>query len=202
MEQALELLASTSSRRRCGQRSRLQRRRLFIDPATARLAEMLRTGLTGDGVDVPRPAPKKRKPPGAQRAGTAVAALRERLLADVPAEKSKRTPEQWSRWRLAYLLDWHRREAKAAWWEYYRLVDMPEEDLFDEPSAVAGLEFVERVELTLNKKTGKPTGSVVDRYRYSPQEMEIGGDKMKLTDGAKFGEILLGRPNRTDAGCP
>ena len=67
---------------------------------------------------------------------------------------------------------------------------MPEEELFDEPSAVAGLEFVERVEVVLNKKTGKPTGSVVDRYRYPPQEMEIRGDDVKLTDGTKFGEVV------------
>ena len=121
-----------------------------------------------------------------------MAALRERLLADVPTEASERTPEQWSRWRLAYLLDWHRREAKAVWWEYYRLIEMPEEDLFDEPSAVAGLEFVERVETrAATRRRGKPTGSVVDRYRYPPQEMEIrGGDEVKLTDGAKFGEVV------------
>ena len=112
-----------------------------------------------------------------------VAALRERLLADIPADGLERTAEQWSRWRLAYLLDWHRREAKAGWWEYYRLVEMPEEDLFDEPSAVAGLEFVERVELVLHKTSGKPTGAVVDRYRYPPQEMEIRGrDEVKQTD--------------------
>ncbi len=53
--------------------------------------------------------------------------------------------EQQARWLLAYLLDWHRREDKAGWWEYYRLRDLPEEDLFDEPQAVAGLRFVERV---------------------------------------------------------
>jgi len=154
--------------------------------------EMQRTGLTCDGIDVPRPAPKEAEASETlNEREQRVAALRERLLADVPAEASKRTPEQWSRWRLAYLLDWHRREAKAAWWEYYRLVDMMEEDLFDEPSAVAGLEFVERVEFVLNKKTGKPTGSVVDRYRYPPQEMEIRGrDDVKLTDGAKFGEVV------------
>ena len=163
--------------------------------STLRLRDWLetqRTGLTGDGIDVPRPAPKEAEASETlNEREQRVAALRERLLADVPAEASKRTPEQWSRWRLAYLLDWHRREAKAAWWEYYRLVDMMEEDLFDEPSAVAGLEFVERVEFVLNKKTGKPTGSVVDRYRYPPQEMEIRGrDDVKLTDGAKFGEVV------------
>ena len=33
----------------------------------------------------------------------------------------------------------------------------------------------------LNKKTGRPTGSVVDRYRYPPQEMEIrDDDELKL----------------------
>ena len=80
---------------------------------------------------------------------------------------------------------------RPTWWEYYRLVEMPEEDLFDEPSAVAGLEFVERVEVVVNKRTRKPTGSVIDRYRYPPQEMEIRrGDEMKLTDGAKFGDIV------------
>ena len=154
--------------------------------------EVLRAGLTGDGIDIPRPPPKEAEASETlNEREQRVAALRERLLADVPAEKSERTPEQWSRWRLAYLLDWHRREAKAGWWEYYRLVEMPEEDLFDEPSAVAGLEFVERVELVLNKKTGKPTGSVVDRYRYPPQETEIrGGEEVKLTDGVKFGDVV------------
>ena len=163
--------------------------------STLRLRDWLetqRTGLIGDGIDIPRPAPKEAEASETlNEREQRVAALRERLLADVPAEASERTPEQWSRWRLAYLLDWHRREAKAGWWEYYRLVEMPEEDLFDEPSAVAGLEFVERVEFVLNKKTGKPTGSVVDRYRYPPQEMEIrGGDDVKLTDGAKFGDVV------------
>ena len=76
----------------------------------------------------------------------------------MPAETSERTPEQWSRWRLAYLLDWHRREAKAVWWEYYRLVEMPEEDLFDEPSAVAGLEFVERVEIRAQQEDRQTHG--------------------------------------------
>ena len=154
--------------------------------------EMQRTGLTRDGIDVPRPAPKEAEASETlNEREQRVAALRERLLVDVPPEASKRTPEQWSRWRLAYLLDWHRREAKATWWEYYRLVEMMEEDLFDEPSAVAGLEFVEHVEFVLNKKTGKPTGSVIDRYLYPPQEMEIRRrDDVKLTDGAKFGDVV------------
>jgi predicted RecB family nuclease len=154
--------------------------------------EKVRMDVSQQGADVPRPVLKD-----AEASETLtdrekrVASLRERLLAGVPADASARTAEQWSHWRLAYLLHWHRREAKAGWWEYFRLVEMPEEDLFDEPSAVAGLEFVERVELVLHKTSGKPTGAVVDRYRYPPQEMEIRGrDEVKQTDGAKFGDVL------------
>ena len=163
--------------------------------STLRLRDWLETermGAIGGGADVPRPALKVADASKAlNEREQRVAALRERLLANIPADGLERTAEQWSRWRLAYLLDWHRREAKAGWWEYYRLVEMPEEDLFDEPSAVAGLEFVERVELVLHKTSGKPTGAVVDRYRYPPQEMEIRGrDEVKRTDGAKFGDVL------------
>jgi uncharacterized protein len=163
--------------------------------STLRLRDWLetqRTALTQKGTDIPRPTPKQAEASeSVSERERRVAALRERLLTNVPAEASERTPEDWARWRLAYLLDWHRREEKANWWEYYRLRDMPEEDLFDEPSAVSGLECVERVEVVVNKRTSKPTGSVVDRYRYPPQEMEIRArDEVKLTDGATFGEVV------------
>ena len=111
-------------------------------------------------------------------------------------EPGTRDADQQARWLLAYLLDWHRREDKASWWEYFRLLDLPEEDLFDEPQAIADLEFVERVEVILSKK-GKPTGSVIDRYRYPTQEMEIRrGDELKLKTEEKFGEVV--RVNRAE----
>jgi AAA domain len=75
-------------------------------------------------------------------------------------------------------------------------LDLPEEDLFDEPRAIAGLEFVERVEAILSKK-GKPTGSVIERYRYPTQEMEIRqGHELKLKTEKKFGEVV--RINRAE----
>ena len=37
---------------------------------------------------------------------------------------------------LAYLIDWHQREDKVSWWEYFRLRDLPEEDLLEEGMAV------------------------------------------------------------------
>lgn len=161
--------------------------------------EAQRTGLVDRGIDVARPAEKEAEASEAlSERQQRVDALRARLLAGVPVASGDRTPEHWALWRLAYLLDWHRREDKAVWWEYYRLVEMPEEDLFDESAAVAGLEFVSRIETVLNKKTHKPTGSVVDRYAYPPQEMEIHtGDELKLKDGTAFGKVVdTDRPAR------
>src|SRR5262249_25446639 len=108
--------------------------------------------------------------------------LAERLLADVPQDAHQRTDEQRARVLLAHLLDWHRREEKASWWEYYRLRDLPDEDLLDETAAIAGLEFVERV------SAKRP---VVDRYSFPEQETAIrSGDKLHLPpDGRSLGEV-------------
>jgi predicted RecB family nuclease len=154
--------------------------------------EKLRADLETAGTVVPRPTPKdggasEKLDARAER----VAALRERLLAGVPEAAADQNDEQHARWLLAYLLDWHQREDKASWWEYFRLRDLPVEDLFDEPQAVAGLMHVQRVGVVPNAKTGKPTGSVIDRYKFPIQEMEIRRkDELKLKDGKKFGDVL------------
>jgi uncharacterized protein len=153
--------------------------------------EKLRADLEGQGTPVPRPTAQEGEASEelddrAQR----VAALRARLLDGVPEAHADRSAEQHARWLLAYLLDFHRREDKAKWWEYYRLCELPEEDLYDEPQAIAGLAYIKRVDVVLSKK-GKPTGSVVDRYRYPVQEMEIRrGNELKVQDGTKLGDVV------------
>jgi len=70
------------------------------------------------------------------------------------------------------MLEWHRREGKAAWWEYYRLRELSDEDLLDEKAAIAGLQHVGRVRVD---------GVAADRYRFPPQETSIrGGDRLKI----------------------
>jgi predicted RecB family nuclease len=161
--------------------------------------EGLRDGMTACGQQVPRPAleeddASENVTERAQR----VEALRARLLAGVPIERQARDADQQARWLLAYLLDWHRRENKAGWWEYFRLLDLPDDALFDEPQAIAGLVLVERVNVIVGK-SGKPTGSVIDRYRYPIQEMEIRrGDELKLKTEKKFGDVVaVDRATRT-----
>src|SRR5262245_27279386 len=153
--------------------------------------ESLRTGLEANGREVPRPQPKKSEASeNVTDREQRVTTLRTKLLEGVSLDPRTRDADQQARWLLAYLLDWHRREDKASWWEYFRLLDLPEEDLFDEPRAIMGLEFVGLLEAIVSKK-GKPTGSVVDRYRYPPQEMEIRpGHELKLQTEEKFGEVV------------
>jgi predicted RecB family nuclease len=110
--------------------------------------------------------------------------IMEALLRDVPPARPERSEEQQARWLLAFLLDWHRREAKAGWWEFFRLRELSDEDLLDEKSAIAGLAHVGRA--------GAVKRNVVDRYRFPTQETSIRrGDRLKLPLPADrdFGQV-------------
>ena len=74
-----------------------------------------------------------------------VAALVEKLKTGIPLKPEDRTKEQAATWMLANLLDWHRRENKAAWWEGYRLQELDDNELLDDRAGLAGLKFVERI---------------------------------------------------------
>ena len=152
--------------------------------------ETLRARAIADGKDVPRPTVEaKERSPELKELQARAQAIRARFLAALPAEAAQPGHFQHSDWLLAYLVDWHKREINAEWWEFFRLRDLPEEDLFDERKAVAGLRFVERVEVVRNRKTGRSTGSVIDRYAYPPQDIELKG-KLNLQTGESFGEIV------------
>lgn len=151
--------------------------------------ERLRAEWEAAGTAVPRPEDKtaeSEKPvPEVQQQAVA---LRQRLLASIPDEALDPAHPDHPKWLLAFLIDWHRREVNAEWWEYFRLRDLPEDELLDEGDAVAGLQFVEQVEEVLSKK-GKPTGSLVHRYSYPQQDIEV-KKRLKRMDGTDFGEIV------------
>ena len=147
--------------------------------------EVLRAGAEAGGVEIPRPAEESGDPNEAigdrERRTLELAG---RLLAGVPVEAEERSEEQQAVWLLAHMLDFHRREEKAPWWEYYRLRELPDEELLDETSALAGLEFAEHL-----PASGR---TAVDRYRFQAQETRIReGDKLHLPlpDGRRFGEV-------------
>jgi uncharacterized protein len=156
--------------------------------STLRLRDWLeerRDELIASGVTMARPAQQSNPPSDAlDEKAQRVEALRERLLAGQPQDPGdqKRTAEQQACYQLAYLLDWHRRESKSQWWEYYRLKELAEDDLLEERKAIAGLSFQGIAEQ--RKK------SLVRRYRYPEQEIELGaGDQLLAQDGKTFATI-------------
>jgi uncharacterized protein len=148
-----------------------------------RWLEGLRASIEAQGTEVPRPELKEGAPP--ERVDNRARRVRElmgALIAGIPPERSERDDQQQARWLLAHMLDWHRREAKAPWWEFFRLRDLTDEELLVEKAALSGLRFVERV--------GGTERSPIDRYRYPPQDTEVGeGDSLHLPDGTNFGTV-------------
>lgn len=88
-----------------------------------------------------------------------------RLIADIPVEENERTEEQKARWLLAQLLEWHRREDKSAWWEYFRLCDLTDQELQEDKSALGGLVY-EGVVAQVKR-------SLIHRYRFPLQDHAI-----------------------------
>ena len=118
------------------------------------------------GAELPRPERGEGIPSEAQEERSAeIQALMDPLLEGVPDPRGARSSEARARWTLAHLLEWHHREAKAGWWDFFRLADLPPADLRDEKNGLVGLEFVSR--------TRKGKKLPVDRYRFSPQDHDI-----------------------------
>jgi uncharacterized protein len=145
--------------------------------------EKIRGEMIVKGAAIPRPEAEDPAPsPELDERQRQVAALVERLVADVPAETKERSAEQQARWILAHSLDWHRREQKSAWWEFYRLAELTPDELHDERSGIAGLEF--------GASVGEKTRVPVHRYRFPPQELELReGDRLYVSQEQELGTV-------------
>ena len=129
--------------------------------------EELRGELEAEiGKKVPRPEPPdpdeaEETPEHLQR----VEALVRALTRDVPADEGGRTTEEQGRWLLAHLLNWHRREKKSTWWQYFSWLELTDEELIEDRSAMGGLEY-EGVVDTVKR-------SEIHRFRFPRQEHSI-----------------------------
>jgi len=145
--------------------------------------EALRAELINAGAVIDRPLPKT---------GDAsedltdwqkkIAVLIHRLTSDVPVDITEQNAEQHAKWLLAYILDWHRREEKAVWWEYFRLCDLSAEDLLEERAALSGLTFLGAV--------GGTAKAPIHRYGFPLQDTDLRGDEdLRSLGGARFGKV-------------
>ncbi|WP_027571501.1 TM0106 family RecB-like putative nuclease [Bradyrhizobium sp. WSM1743] len=145
--------------------------------------EAHRAKLVADGIAVPRPqsgdgAPNEKVTDWLIK----INALIERLTADVPTDAAERDHEQQARWIMANIVDWHRREEKAVWWEFFRLAALSGEDLLEERAGLSGLVFA--------GAAGGTAKAPIHRYVFPPQETEIrGSEELFNVGGAKLGWV-------------
>jgi predicted RecB family nuclease len=96
---------------------------------------------------------------------TRVRLIMDRLLEGLPADQTTWTNEEYARWLLAQMLEWHRREEKSAWWEYFRLCELSDTELLEDKTALGGLSHLGIV--------GHEKKSLIHRYSFPPQDHAI-----------------------------
>lgn len=144
--------------------------------------EHLRDDLGQSGHPLPRPEP------GTGEASDEVSdldrqlqALRDALLSGLPGDAAERSEDEQGRFLLAHMMEFHRREDKATWWEYFRVLELDESDYADDRRAVTGLQFQEVL---------KPTAAPLHRYTFVPQELDARSrDELKTASGEQFGKV-------------
>ncbi|HKR60306.1 MAG TPA: TM0106 family RecB-like putative nuclease, partial [Pyrinomonadaceae bacterium] len=118
------------------------------------------------GAPLTRPEPKEAEPSEnlteyLQR----VRAVEERLKAALTEDKETWTDSQKATALLADLLQWHRREDKSKYWEYFNRCDYSDEEFITDRATLGGLVYVGEVE--------KVKKSTVHRYRFPLQDTTI-----------------------------
>jgi uncharacterized protein len=84
------------------------------------------------------------------------------LLKGLPLDEANWTDEHRGRWLLAQMLEWHRREEKSSWWEYFRLCELSDSELQEDKTALGGL--------TCLGVVGQEKKSLIHRYGFPPQD--------------------------------
>ena len=157
--------------------------------STLRLAEWLEVcrrelrDLTGE--PVPRPALREDEREQEREGAAEVQAAFDALTAGLPADEAALDDDQRARRLLAYVLDFHRREDKSTWWEFFHRCGFNEEELVADRATLGGL--------TPAGEVGQVKRSVVHRYRFpeQPHEIEV-GDKPKNPATAESDELKRG----------
>ncbi|HXG58249.1 MAG TPA: TM0106 family RecB-like putative nuclease [Thermoanaerobaculia bacterium] len=130
-------------------------------------------------------------------------AISRALLAGVPDDLITATEEQKTRWLLAHLIHYYRREARPAWWWWFERLKMSEEELIADGESIGGL-----VPAGVPPRDVKR--SLIYTLRFPPQEFKLDDEghdpatERKVTiesiDGAsgtieiRRGKALAGEP--------
>ena len=137
------------------------------------------------GQPVPRPKRRDEERDREQEPAVETAALFEALTAGLPVDDAELDDEQRARRLLAHLLEFHRREDKSMWWEYFHRCGFTEEEHVESRATLGAL--------TYGGEAGQVKRSVIHRYRFpeQPHEIEV-GDSPKNPDTAESDEFKRG----------
>jgi predicted RecB family nuclease len=142
--------------------------------------EAQRAALVAGGVDVPRPEPPEPPEPKEEtterraQIAAAAAALRDRAAATSAEEGAALA-------LLADLLGWYQREQSVGYADFYRRAALDDDERFDEPKAVSGLEYMQTVQTKRAEYL---------RYRYPAQELTVEVGETLYVDGVtKYGAV-------------
>jgi predicted RecB family nuclease len=146
--------------------------------STLRLRDWLearRADLLSEGVQLARPVDGDGRPPERSiLAARTIATLYEEMTGHLPADRRLDDEMQRATRLLADLLDWHRREARPEWWEYFRRLQLSDEHLVDDPAAVGQLGSPRR------ERTG--SAAVVWRMEFPPQDTKLRQGESRYVD--------------------
>jgi len=144
--------------------------------ATLALLDWLH-GLRPSDLAWPEPPQPRAVSEEAAEAFDARRRLREQLLEGAEPETS--------RWLAAELLEYHRREARPAWWWYFERLGMTPEELVEDSESIGCLEADPRTPPKPWKK------SLVYTLKFPPQDHKLGpGTAHDPATGKSAGEIL------------
>jgi uncharacterized protein len=137
--------------------------------------EERRADMAAAGVRLERPVDGDGRPSeGAIAVTRATTRLYEQLTSCLPGDRSLHDEPQRATRLLADLLDWHRREARPEWWEYFRRLQITDEHLTDDPAAVGQLGPPAKVRT-------EPT-AVVWRMGFPPQDTKLRAGESRYVD--------------------
>ena len=144
--------------------------------------EQLRAEVVSTGSQLPRPELSSGDASEAiSELDQELERLRNGLLEGVPIDPDDRSDAERARFALAHMMEFHRREDKASWWEYFRLLELEETDFDDERRALRGLDHAETIE---------PRTAPLERYCFPSQDLDARtGDTVYGLDGVRVGRV-------------
>lgn len=106
------------------------------------------------------------------------------IVGALPEDRSSWSAGHRAMWLLAHMIDYFRRESKSAFWEYYRLHELDDDDIMTERKAIGGLTYA-----GVQPKRGRER-SVTHRYTFPAQETSLNeGDDVVAVKGEKMGTV-------------